>query len=362
LYILDSDMMQSKILPYKTWFFNFIFISSILLIFIALFNCLADGIGLFRFAKGLKYMAASLMDGKMLAGPLGGYDERELQRIVVEGHPSRRDIIAIGSSRNMQLRKRFFYGDKDFFNHSMAAASIQDYVSVVGLYMHKGNLPKTVIISIDPWVFNSKNGMPPWWKHLVGPYTAMVSKIYGQTFHVAPDQTTKYRQLINLDYTISNYSFIRKGKKLLLTDRIDIDDFVREPDGSIHFPYRLRFKHDERAYYPPNATPITYLNNFEAISHFQLFQDFAKFLQKKGVEVVFLLIPFHPVAYKLFNDNPRYRIVITIEDMLRDFAQRNKIKLIGSYDPRRYGLTGRDFFDNTHGHEIVVQKAMQGYH
>lgn len=185
--------------------------------------------------------------------------------------------------------------------------------------------------------------------------------VNGKTLNITPDQTMKYLQLINLDYTFANYSSMRKGKKLRLTDRIDIDDFVREPDGSIHFPYRMRFYHDERADYPPNAMPITYLNNFEIISNCQFFQDFAKYLQKKGVEVVFLLIPFHPIAYKLFNDNPRYRIVITIEDMLRDFAQRNRIKLIGPYDPRRYGLTGKDFFDNTHGHETVVQKVIQEY-
>ena len=353
--------MPSKRLSYKTWFFGVIFISILVLVVIALFNCFVDGIGLFRYTKGLKYMATALINGKMVAGPLGGYDERELQRIVVKNYPSRRDIITIGSSRNMQLRKRFFHGNQDFFNHSMAAASIEDYVSVVSLYIAEGNLPKTVIISIDPWVFNAKNGMPQWWKHLADSYKEMASKIYQQTSNVDLGQTSRYRQLINLDYTIANYKYMRKGKKLRLTDRADIDDFVREPDGSIHFPYRWRYKRDERADYPPHAMPITYLNNFNTMSNFQLLQDFAIYLQKQGVEVVFLLIPFHPVAYKLFNDSSRYRIVLTIEDMLRDFAQRNKMKLIGSYDPKRYGLTGKDFFDDTHGHETVVQKVVQEY-
>lgn len=87
-------------------------------------------------------MAASLINGKMVAGRLGGFDERELQKIIADTYPSRRDIITIGSSRSMQLRKRFFYGDQDFFNHSMAAASIQDYVSVVSLYMQRVILQK----------------------------------------------------------------------------------------------------------------------------------------------------------------------------------------------------------------------------
>jgi hypothetical protein len=354
-------MMTSKKLSHKKWLLSFFFISCVLLILIALFNCFADGVGLFRFAKGLKHVATSLITGKMVAGPLGGYDERALQKLVVENYPSRRDVVTVGSSRNMQLRKRFLHGDQDFFNHSMAAASIQDYVSVVGLYAIKGNLPKTVIISIDPWVFNKKNGMPQWWKYLRNPYAKMVSDIYGQTTEVDFDHAARYRQLINLDYTIANYNYLRKGKKLRVTDRADIDDFVREPDGSIHFPYRWRFKQDERADYPPNAMPITYLNNFDTLSDFQFLQDFARYLQKEGVKVVFLLLPFHPVAYKLFNDNPKYKIVITIEDQLRDFARSNDMKLIGSYDPMKYGLTGRDFFDNTHGHEIVAQRVMKEY-
>lgn len=353
--------MTRKKLSHKKWLLGFTFISCALLILVILFNCLVDGVGLFRFAKGLKYVATSLMDGKMVAGALGGYDERELQKMVVQNYPSRRDVITVGSSRNMQVRKRFLRGDQDFFNHSMAAASIQDYVSVVSLYANKDSLPKTVIIGIDPWVFNKKNGMPQWWKQLDDSYAKMMVRIYGHATKVDLDQLARYRQLINMDYTMANYKYLRKGKKLRVTDRVDIDDFVREPDGSIHFPYRWRFKQDERAPYPPNAMPITYLNNFDTLSDLQFLLDFTKYLQKQGVEVVFLLLPFHPVAYKLFNDNPNYRIVITIEDQLRDLARHNNVKLIGSYDPQNYGLTGRDFFDDTHGHEVVARKVMAEY-
>jgi len=350
-------------MTHKRWLKLFLLCCFFLLFLVALFNCLVDGSGLFRLNKGLKYAAANLLDGKMVAGPLGGYDERVLQELIIEQYPKKRDMIAIGSSRNMLLRKRFIDGDIDFFNHSMAGVSLEDYIAIIGLYKIKADLPRTVVLGIDPWIFNKNNGLPEWWKSLSRYYEKMVEEINGRAIRVSGIQPNKYAQLINLDYTRANYKLFRSGKKLYVTDRIDIDDFVREPDGSIYFPYQLRFKTDERKDpYPSNAMPVGYLNHFESLSGVELFETFLRYLQEKRVDVILLLLPFHPAAYKLFNDNPQGHIVISLEKYLRDFALRNHMRVIGSYDPGRYQLTGKDFFDDTHGHEIVAKKVFQEYH
>jgi hypothetical protein len=217
-------------------------------------------------------------------------------------------------------------------------------------------------LEIDPWIFNKNNGLPDWWKSLSRYYEKMVAEINGREIKVDVTQANKYMQLINLDYTRANYKFFRRGRKLYVTDTIDVDDFVREPDGSVHFPYPVRFKADERTNsYPPDSMPINYLNHFESLSGVELFGDFLHYLQEKEADVILLLLPFHPAAYKLFNDNPSCQIVISVEKYLKDFALRNHIKVMGSYDPRRYQLEGKDFFDDSHGHEIVVKKVFQEY-
>ena len=357
-------MAKDKAIPYKRWFRNFLLCSLVPLFFIALFNCLVDGSGLFRLDRELKYAAANLLDEKMVAGPLGGYDEREFQRLIVENYPKRRDVVLIGSSRSMLSRRRFIGRDIDFFNHSMAGTDLEDYVAILGLYRNKGSLPKTVIFSIDPWIFNKNSGLPQYWKSISRSYEKMVTEINGRaTIKVSVTQPNKYLQLINLDYTRANYELFRRGKKLYLTDRIDIDDFVREPDGSIHFPYQLRFKKDERSNpYSAQAKPIGTLNNFEFLSGIELFEDFVLYLRKKEVKVILMLLPFHPITYKLFNENPRYQVVIFLEKYLRDFELRNHIKVIGSYDPGKYRLKGKDFIDDTHGHEIVAEKVLAEYY
>jgi len=349
-------------MTHERWLKMFVLSCVTLLFLVALFNCLVDGVGLFRLNKGLKNAATTLLEGGEVAGPLGGYDERELQRLIVEQYPNRRDMITVGSSRNMLLRKRFIHEDIDFFNHSMAGAGLEDYISILGLYRIKGHLPRTVVLGIDPWIFNKDNGLPQYWKSLSRYYEKMVMEISGREIKVNVTQPNRYLQLINLDYTRANYEYFRSGKKLYVTDTIDIDDFVREPDGSLHFPYKMRFKTDERTNpYPPNMMPFGYLNHFEFLSGLELFENFLHYLRGKKVEVILLLLPFHPAAYKLFNDNPRYQIVISLEKYLKDFALWNNIRVMGSYDPGRYQLTEKDFFDDTHGHEIVAKKVFQEY-
>lgn len=348
--------------PHQRWLKLFLLCTCILISGVGLFNCFVDGVGLFRLNKGLKYAAANLLNGKMIAGSLGGYDERELQKLIVEHSPREREMITIGSSRNMLVRKRFIHGNIDFFNHSMAAASLEDYIAIAGLYRINGDFPKTVVLGIDPWIFNRNNGLTPWWTSLSYSYKRMVEEIYGRPIEVDPSQPNRYLQLINLDYTIENYRFLRKGKRLYVTDTVQIDDFVREPDGSIHFPYKLRLKKDERTHpYPLDATPLGYLNHFESLSGFDLFEDFIRYLKKKGVEVVLLLLPLHPAAYKLCAESRQYQIVMIIEKDLNDLALRNNILLIGSYDPGKYKLEGKDFFDDTHGHEIVAKKVWEDF-
>ncbi len=355
-------MIRGKTAKYRKWFCNFLLCSLVPLFLVALFNCFVDGLGLFRFNKGLKYAAANLLVGKMVAGPLGNYDERELQRLIVEHYPKRRDMIAIGSSRNMLLRKRFIHGDIDFFNHSMAGAGLEDYMAIAGLYRTKGSLPSAVVLGVDPWIFNKHNGLSPSWKSIGRYYEKILAEIYGREIKVDVTEPNKYMQLINLDYTRTNYDYLSKGKKLYVTDTTDVDDFVREPDGSIHFPYKKRFAKGERSNpYPPQANPIEHLNHFESLSGIDLFEQFVLYLQKEKVKVILLLLPFHPVAYRLFHDHPQYRIVLSLEKYFRDLELRTHIRVIGSYDPGKYQLDGKDFMDDTHGHEIVAEKVFAEY-
>ncbi|MDR2018372.1 MAG: hypothetical protein LBQ00_05835 [Syntrophobacterales bacterium] len=362
--------MKAKRSAYSRWLKRFFAILLALLTLVTFFNIFVDGVGIFSLGSGLKYMTLSLLNGKMIAGRMS-YDEREFQRLVVEQYSARRDMVVIGSSRTMVLRKRFIGGNPDFFNHSVSGAVLQDLFGIVGLYREKGIFPATVILGIDPWMFNKNNGLGKSWRTLDSCYQEITAEIKnlrdGGTAQKNKTETiskesrfARYAQLINLDYTIQNLEFLRSGNKLRITDTVEIDDFVREPDGSIHFPYgmrRMRMIKDG----PSNAMPDIYFKDFKSLYGTGQFEGLVHYLNRQEVRVVFFLPPFHGAAYQSCFTNSKYGIVPEIETYIRDFAQQNGIAVIGSYNPALYGFKGEDFFDGTHAHETVMKKLFEGF-
>lgn len=349
-------------LSHRTWFFAFLLTVGGLLACVALFNFLVDSHGAFGRGHGLGKAAQYLINNTMVAGEFGRFEERELQRLVIRDYHRRRDVIVIGSSRSFLMRKRFIKEEKDFFNHSVTAAGIPDYITTIGMYYERGLLPRTVMLSVDPWVFNDKSGMGEWWHPLSRYYDLVVGQIYGKTIRTANADPSLLLQLINLEYTTINFNHLRKGSKLVPVTTTHIDGFVREPDGSLHLPYSMRLaKADKRISSPADVIPLRFLHTFDHISHVRLFEGFIHYLKNKGVEVVLVLLPINPHLYEHLTKSPEGRVALSVEAYLRRVAVKHKIGLIGSYDPRSYGLTGKDFFDNVHGHETVAKKVMAEY-
>jgi hypothetical protein len=362
---------QERRSSYRQWLLRFFAILLGLLAATALFNLLVDRGGVFRLNMGLKHAASSLLQGKMVAGPLGLRDERELQKLVVEGYSDARDFIAIGSSRTMPLRGAFIRGARTFFNHSVAGAGLEDFLTIIGLYRERGELPGVVILGIDPWMFNKDSGLSDAWRILEPTYRGMLSALStdrtGKPVAVLSEPKTerlaRYTQLINLANTSQNWKFFRKGKKLYITDTINIDDFVRLPDGSIYFPYNMRFAKMANVRTAKNQSymPDPFYANFHSLNNTALFENLVGFLTAHGVSVVFLLPPFHPAAYWSCRENPRYAITLRIEDYLRKVALCKGATVIGSYDPDEFKLRGEDFFDGIHGHDIVMKRLFETY-
>jgi hypothetical protein len=354
---------------YKKWLKGFFSILLLLLALTALFNFHADSAGIFRPNKGLKGVALNLINGNMVAGYLNRNDERELQRLIVENYSGRRDIIAIGSSRTMLLRKRFIRGNVDFFNHSVSGAIIEDYVAIIGLYRRKGVLPKTVIIGIDPWIFNKNSRLgSDFWRILESYYEEMVAefpkgargtKMVRNIIGPRSDVTSRYEQLINLEYTLQNWQYLQKGKRVYVTDTVKVDDYVREPDGSLHFPYSTRFAKMENT--GSRVLPEIIYSNFDTLSGTGLFEDLLHYLKAHGVKAVLLLPPLHPDVYRSSLHDPRYSITLKVEAYLRQLARDNNLIVIGSFDPGRNGFKAEDFADEIHGHETVMQKLFETY-
>lgn len=340
---------------------SFIFI---IIFIVSIFNYKIDSLGIFGNSNYLSQAAKALTSGKMIAG-LKDYDERLLQELVIKNLEVKNDVIAIGSSKTMLLRKRFFLDNKiNFFNHSVSGASLEDYIAVVGAYekIH-GYLPSSIILGIDPWVFNKNSGQKRW-QTLSKYYDYEVNKIYnGKKEKSNNINITKWKQLVNYDYTISNIKFFKtlfknKGKAFYITETIEIDDRITEIDGSIHYPYKQRHpKYEEvkESAIKSANKPVYSLERYNFFNNTKLFEDFIKYLQLNNVKIVFFLPPYNPFAYDRLIQNKDYKILTKVETYLKLFALKNNIEVKGSYNPYVYNLKNEDFFDGMHGNEGVVK-------
>ena len=191
---------------------------------ISFFNYKVDSSGIFGHSNYLSKAAKALTSGKMVAG-LQNIDDRLFQELIIRNLRVRNDVIAIGSSTTMHLRKGVISKDRiNFFNHSLNGASLEDYIAIVGAYevMHD-YLPSTVILGVDPWVFNKNNGQGGRWKGLKKYYDYELDKIYGEGLNSTNNSNItinaiKWKQLINFDYTVSNIKFFIRNPPLPLKE------------------------------------------------------------------------------------------------------------------------------------------------
>src|SRR5690606_22220124 len=89
------------------------------------------------------------------------YDERTLQRNIINNHHICPQVLVLGSSRTMLINSREFIG-KTFFNNSVSGASIEDIVAIYQMYDNRKCYPGKIILALDPWILNVNNGQNRW--------------------------------------------------------------------------------------------------------------------------------------------------------------------------------------------------------
>lgn len=70
-------------------------------------------------------------------------------------------------------------------------------------------------------------------------------------------------------------------------------------------------------------------------------------LKKKNIKVYFVLIPLSPLVFEEKNKHYRERI-LAVEAKIREIAQKNNIKIVGSYKPWEHDMDSNSFLDAQH--------------
>lgn len=357
---------------YQKWLLRTSVMSIVFFISIMSFNYKVDTAGIFSSNSCLSFAAKAMANGEIVAG-LGdeAFDGRLFQILFIKEIKKQVDVIALGSSRTKEVRQRYLNMDNlNFYNHSVNDASIHDYIAIVGAYKKiKKYLPKEIIIGIDPWVFNENSGRNRW-KSISEYYDYMNQKI--SLTSTSTDKLLPFlnrlKQLGNYEYTLTNISYLyrrykKKDNGFYIADDISVNDYLREPDGSIHYPDLVKNLQKSKLILKSKnytAGNIYSLENYHKLTYTKEFDAFIQYLKKEGVKITIFLPPYNPIPYDILKTQNKYRIN-EIENYLRKYADENSLNVIGSYNPHKLNLQMSDFFDGMHLKDKNIEIIFKDY-
>ena len=259
--------------------------------------------------------------------------------------------IIVGSSRVMQINSSTI--GKNIQSLTVAGASIEDDI-VFGLEALAKLNYQNIYISADPWLLNRFDGqnnyqsvselLDYWMNRLDShlPPIQFLDSSYSES-ETAPGS--------NVFSSLRNHSL--PDKYILPIDGQIEASMKRAYDGSLIYDeskvnqsFDIQ-KHSRQLHYA--------MREFDYdIESIEKLEKFVSYLKSNNIIVTLILSPYHPNLYQLMET--RKPIYLEIEDWYREFAERNGIRIIGSYDGRIVGCGENEFYDGMHPTSSCMQK------
>ena len=359
--------------------------------FMMWFNYTVDVSGLFQGELAPRDVANMLLEGKTVSN-YDKMEERKVLELYVKNLPEDKvpDTLALGSSRVMQLNQSIVGGS--YYNGGMSGASIMDVMNNWYLFERAGKLPKNLILCVDPWLFNGVSAETLNRKADAELFNEFLSQGLGIDSGTPPEPADPYvlvKALLSPSYFQGNVHHYREqqthGKPTnedgsaipffpVEGDISQLDYAIKFPDGSMQYPVSFRNQTGDQILSGAleQAGTIAAMHGFSEMDPYwtDLFDQFVQHVRSKGVNVVFLLTPYHPfIALHVHNNPQGLEGFFQVEPWLRNYSVLQGIPLYGSYHPGRSGIPGDLFFDGIHcrGEALQlmfpgIEAALQGQH
>lgn len=333
----------------KKFIYKTFILSILVLIVLGSVNYFGDAAKLFG-NEYEKMISSILLEGKNVTN-ISNYDERRLQKELIENLNTVPDIVILGSSRTMLINNEYFE-EYSLLNNSVSGASLEDLISIYQIYKSKGIIPGKVLIGIDPWLFNDNNNLLRW-KSLESEYNKFLKKdlIFAHNLY-------KYREVFSPSYFQNSIKQLTKPR----TPEASLAKYnwsnTKLTDGSLTYSksYRESTISDINVRVQNYTQGNVYgLESFKALSPniIREFKLLVKDLIANNSQIIFFLAPYHPNVYPVIK--VKYPLVEKTEIFINNFAKKNDIKIFGSFNPSRARVREDDFYDGMHLKEKGVE-------
>lgn len=288
-----------------------------------------------------------------------GWDERAI-KLSMSKHAGDFDCLVLGSSHIMQISGIRNTGNiqkicPKLLNLGVSGGSLEDLFVFSDVILTNTSKPKKIFIGIDPWTLKFNMDV----RYLTNQiYYDDFLKMLGET-----KATNKYsyelslfKNLFNLEYFLISVKEIKsvfKERKIEIpSNQYTFEAGYREPlklqDGSTLYDnsYIIKAKND-----------ISTIKNgggnykIDGVVYDKkallLFESLINFYQKSGVEVNFILTPYHQNVFNAGITKPVQHIEI-IENLVHKLSEKYKIKVYGSFYSAKVGCKNNEFLDFMH--------------
>ena len=258
--------------------------------------------------------------------------------------------IIIGSSRIAFIGENLL--QESSLNLSVGTATLEDQIVLTMLSI--SNLkPQRILLAADPWLFNKKE-FPPYsqrWKFLEKEYFA-AKKIINENLPLMFFKNTLKSDTKNnfVYYKINNlYNLFNFRQNKIYDEKYFTNRRTAFPDGTEKFvenPNEIidkKFSH----FFDPYE---------ESLEKKQLFEEFIFYLLENKIQPVFLLIPIYETSYELSLKESDS--LINIEKYFLKFADKNNIRVFGSYNPKLVFCEKNEFGDAIHPKISCINKII----
>lgn len=357
-----------KIIPYQKKLMIFFGLVVLFLLTVVLFNYFEDAGNEFAHQHQFETKVTRALLNKQNVMICSDYNDRSLKRIMLEKLNIQPDVLVLGSSRAMPISQHFFK-TSHFYNASVTGGSLEDDVAIYNIYSKRGWKPKTILISLDPWILDANNQQNLWKISFLQEYREAINLLLQRDiFSIDRYQeqwqgiVNKYSQLLSSNYfkaSIKNMHLMchvlkmPKGGVILNPKANDQQNY---PFCNIQFPDGTRLPSvGEELVSAENADFIGVMSVRNTAHEMQinsdymvLFEHFIKYLVAQHIHVVFYFPPYEPAAYQEMKKNPKFKMVGLVDKYFHDVALRYHFKVVGSYDPNQLNLHSDDFIDAMH--------------
>lgn len=263
------------------------------------------------------------------------------------------DYLALGSSRVMTLSTDALNG-KSLLNLGVSGCKFEDMIALVEICKDMNITYDNVIIAADPTLFN-ENDKDSRWKTISNYYYEFLN----QDDSLGLVDWSLIENLISASYFKSSLgelgNIILHKNQMSYVKSTRNNGFTVRTDGSIYYDKKYRELPQQEIDELAKVWTHGSYKDFEAISKERVdkFEKLMGYFNNNNIGVIFFDCPYHPIFYHRIS---QLKGIIAAWDYTKKYAEGNKFRVVGSFNPNDIGFTNSDFYDAPHARKESIDR------